>query len=217
MERALECASDGSVRGNKKAVAVWMGNRNTEKGVMMTRTVRGLPHDSGRAELDGPLLAMQVLGQIKQEYGIECKVRLGCDNAEVVAKWNNTRVNKLPSKCCSRNMDMLLRKEHLERDYRGSIEVIKVKGHQVDGEKYENLGFHGSRNDDCDRAAKDGLERAEASDCIPGLYKGMNAVIWSPEGGLTIEPYDWIMERRAKSVLMTRLKISAKVYGEVDW
>ena len=217
MERALECASDGSVKGGKKTVAVWMGNRKTEKGVMLTREVRGLPHNSGRAELDGPMLALQVLGQVKEKYGIECKARIGCDSAEVVTKWKNADISKIPSKCCSRNMDMWLRKEHLAKEYMGSLEVIKVKGQQDEEKEYEELDFHGRRNVDCDRAAKEALARAEVRDCIPRLYQGVQAMVWAEEGGLTVEPYDWLTKKQAKEVIMKRLRMRARVYEEVDW
>ena len=56
----VECASDGSVMWGKSAVAVWFGNRDRDGGLMISREVRGYPHDSGREELDGPILALEV-------------------------------------------------------------------------------------------------------------------------------------------------------------
>ena len=54
----VECASDGSVMGEKLAVAVWFGNRDAEDEVIISREVRGYPHDLERAELDRPILAL---------------------------------------------------------------------------------------------------------------------------------------------------------------
>ena len=128
----LECASDASVRGQRKTVAVWMGNRKMEEEIMLKRNVKGLQHDSRRAEMDGIILAMQVLMQVNDKYGMECKTRLGCNNAEVVGKWKERGVSLLPSKSYSRNMDMMLKRDSLTGEYHGSIEVVKVKGNQED-------------------------------------------------------------------------------------
>ena len=79
---------------------MWTGNKKTEEGIILTKRVEGLPHDSGRAEMEGPILAMQVLTQVRDEYGLMCKTRLGCNNAEVVGRWKEKKMNMLPSKSC---------------------------------------------------------------------------------------------------------------------
>ena len=52
--------SDASVKDHRKAVAVWFGTREGG-GKIYTKVVEGLPHDSGRGELAGPILALRVL------------------------------------------------------------------------------------------------------------------------------------------------------------
>ena len=94
----LECASDASVVNQRKAVALWMGDRETEEGVMVVKDVRGYPHDSGRAELEGPVLAIETLCRLEEEYGLRSNTTLWCDNAEVVQKWAGRGVSKFTFK-----------------------------------------------------------------------------------------------------------------------
>ena len=61
----LVCASDASVKGKRKAVAVWFGKDQTDEGIMITETVRGRPHDSGRAEMKGPVIVAETLKRMK--------------------------------------------------------------------------------------------------------------------------------------------------------
>ena len=75
---------------------------------MLSRDVSGYPHDSGRAELDGPILAQEVLSKIEQEYGEMCKDKLCTDSAEMVRVCKHNKLKFLPSRCCARNADMLL-------------------------------------------------------------------------------------------------------------
>ena len=53
--------SDASVKNDKKAVAVWFGQKGSEEGKMLTCPVEGVPHDSGRAELVRPVVALRTL------------------------------------------------------------------------------------------------------------------------------------------------------------
>ena len=74
---ALDCASYASFRGNKKMVAVWMGNRETEEGVMLTREVRGYPNYSGRAELDGPIFGLAGIEKSEEKIRIRVQDKAG--------------------------------------------------------------------------------------------------------------------------------------------
>ena len=62
----LEAASDGSVKDGKKTVAVWLGSRESTNHVMLSKEVAGLPNDSGRAELEGPLIALEAFRGIEE-------------------------------------------------------------------------------------------------------------------------------------------------------
>jgi len=42
-------------------------------------------------------------------------------------------------------------------------------------------------------------------------------MVWAEEGGITVEPYDWVMKKKSKEVIMKRLRMRARVYEEVDW
>ena len=112
-------------------MAVWFGVRDKEEGVMISREVKGYPHDLGRAELDGTVLALELLKKIEEEYGETFEAKLSIDNAEVVEVSRCDRLKLLPSRSCGRNVDMLLHKGHLQESYGGKIEVRKVKAHQM--------------------------------------------------------------------------------------
>ena len=178
----VECASDGSVMGKKSAVAVWFGNRDVEDGVMTSREVRGYPHDSGRAELDGPILALEVLKRIEEVYGETCEVKLWTDSAEVVGVSKRDKLKLLPSRSCVRNADMLLHKRHLVETYGGKVDARKVKAHQDKDVKYADLSYEARMNVDCDGAAKEEAMRAEGSDYVDEMPEGVKALMWSSWG-----------------------------------
>ena len=96
-----------------------MGRRSTEEGVMIAGEVEGAPCDSGRAELAGPVVALTVLRDLEEKFGTKGNMVLWCDSAEVVSKCRKTRLRRLPSRCCVRNVDLLLEREKLEKEYGG--------------------------------------------------------------------------------------------------
>ena len=51
---------DASVKGDCKAVAVWVGTKENG-GRLFAKEVEGLPHDSGRGEFAGPVLLLRAL------------------------------------------------------------------------------------------------------------------------------------------------------------
>ena len=213
----LEGASDGSVKDGKKTVAVWLGSRTSPGKVMLSREVVGLPNDSGRAELEGPLLALETLRDIEEANGTIGQVTLWCDSQEVVDEFEQPKLSMLPSGCCKRNTDMLLRKEHLVNRGGSRLTVKKVKGHQDDREKYENLLFQEQRNVDCDHEAECAMSGARGENYIKKIPEGVKAMVWTSRGGLTVEPYDWIMEEGAKCVVQKRLRCNERAFELIDW
>lgn len=59
---------------------------------MVAESVPGLPHDSGQAEMMGPVIAIETLHKIYEESGISGKVQLCSDSAEAVKYSRNGRV-----------------------------------------------------------------------------------------------------------------------------
>ena len=57
----MVCASDASVVRERKAVAVWFGTESSEEGIIVTESVPGKPHDSERAEMQGPVIVLETL------------------------------------------------------------------------------------------------------------------------------------------------------------
>ena len=57
-------------------VAVWLGDANKAEGVIKTREVWGLPHDSGREELDGQLFITELLKEVEAKRGTLVKVKV---------------------------------------------------------------------------------------------------------------------------------------------
>ena len=213
----LECASDGSVMGGKSAVAVWFGVRDEEEGVMISREVKGYPHDSGRAELDGPVMALEVLKKIEDDYGETCDAKLWIDNAEVVELSRCDRLKLLPSRSCGRNVDMLLHKRHLQESYGGKVEVKKVKAHQDDEGKYEELPYKAKKNVDCDGVAKVEVVEATGNEYLERIPDGVEAMLWTRWGGLTRDPYNWVMIGKAEGAVKKRLKLNDRAYSRIDW
>ena len=112
--------SDASVDGDKKAVAVWFGEYGG-RGKIVTKIVEGLPHDSGRGELAGPLLVLQVLQWIMDETGVSMRLRMWTDNIEVVQGCKKEGMSLLPSKATGRNVDMWMQIRKLRRMYAGEL------------------------------------------------------------------------------------------------
>ena len=213
----LVCASDASVKGRKKAVAVWFGKDQTDQGVMVTESVRGEPHDSGRAEMKGPVIVAETLEQIAEESGVTGNVKVWTDSAEAVQWTQKGRVKNLPSRSCARNVDLKLRWASAHAKYGGEVEVVKVKAHQDDGKKYEELGFEAKRNVDCDEAAGRKVDVVEAEDFESVVEEAVGAMLWTPQGGITGDPYKWVEGERAQAVVCRRLRISERTYDLIDW
>ena len=211
------CASDASVQGNKKAVAVWIGSYQ-HGGVLLTEEVQGLPHDSGRAELAGPLLVMRVVKWLEERGKQLGHIDMWLDNKEVVVGCERNEVSRLPSAVCQRNMDMWLELMELKKECKAELTVRYVKAHQDDEEEYENLSFQGKLNVDCDKAAKRATkEIPEGTNTIDELRRGVEAMVWTEQGGLTVDPYAWFSEKVAKEVVKKRLKMTDRIFEMVDW
>ena len=216
-EGRLVCASDASVKGRRKAVAVWFGKDQTDEGIMVTESVRGEPHDSGRAEMKGPVIVAETMREIARESGVTGKVKIWTDSAETVQWAQKGRVRNLPSRSCSRNVDLKLRWAWAREKYGSEVEVVKVKAHQDEGKRYEELGFEAKRNVDCDAAAGRKVEVVDEEDYESEVAEAVGAMLWSREGGITGDPYKWVEGERAEAVICRRLRISKRTYDLVDW
>ena len=146
MEGTLVGASDGSVMGDKKAISVWMGDKETGEGIMISEGVPGYPHDSGRAELAGPIVSLRTLRKIEEKYGVVGEVDMWTDSMETLRVYKKGRVKKLPSRSCARNVDMRLQLEELKETYGDVLEMKKVEAHQDKRKRYENMEFEEKRN-----------------------------------------------------------------------
>ena len=167
LEGTLVGASDGSVMGDKKAILVWMGDKETGEGVMISEGVPGYPHDSGRAELAGPIVALRTLRRIEERYGVVGNVVMWTDSMETLRVYKKGKVKKLPSRSCARNVDLKLQLEELKEAYGGVLEMRKVKAHQDERKRYEDMEFEERMNKECDEAAK-----AKAREVVEGWEKG---------------------------------------------
>ena len=101
------CFSDASVSGDKKAVEIWFGEEEGEQ-TMLTCEVKGLPHDSGRGEMTGPVIALRTLVRLQETGSTIRRVEMGVDNMEVVHLCETKEVRKIPSMACVRNVDLKL-------------------------------------------------------------------------------------------------------------
>ena len=140
-DKDLVCACDASVEDERKAVAVWLGTKSGEDKVMIAASVPGLPHDSGRAEMLGPVIVMETLLEVRDEYGITGKVDVWSDSAESVGFSESPRVVNLPSRSCARNIDINLRWTKAQQNLEHKITVKKVKAHQDREARYKYLTF----------------------------------------------------------------------------
>ena len=211
------CYSDASVDEEVKAVAVWFGQKEGE-GVMLTHLVEGLPHDSGRGELAGPVLALRALVWM-QERGINVgTVTMKMDNMEVVGICETGGVSKLPSRACSRNADLRLQLDALKEQFDGTLVVEYVAAHQDDARDYEELDFDGQRNADCDMAAgRTVREWRVARNEVGKFQEETVAMLWCRTGGVTEDPYARIIGAEARETVAKRLKMTARTMEKVDW
>ena len=81
---------------------------------MLTYEVKGLPHVSGREELDGPVLLLRKLVRLQEFAGIVKRVIMGIYNMEVVNILNDKEWRQMPPRACARNVDLRLQMEALK-------------------------------------------------------------------------------------------------------
>ena len=213
----LVCASDASVEGNRKAVAVWFGSRKEDEGIMVAENVLGLPHDSGRAEMMGPVIVLEALEEINKESEIKGTIEMWSDSAESVRFSEKKGTVNLPSTCCARNTDLKLRWEAAQKNLKAKVEVRKVRAHQDREKKYEELAFEAQRNIDCDKKAGRKVKEVESSDYVDEVDEAVGVQLWCEEGGITGAPYEKMMEDEAEEIVKKRLKMSRRAFEEVDW
>ena len=138
---------------------------------MLTYEVVGIPYDSGRGELAGPVLALRVLNWLQNKTGFVSDIEIGIDNMEVVNICGGNKINKMPLKACSRNIEMLLQLDDLKRKYSGILTVKYVKAHQDKKVPYQELSFEGKKNADCDVAVKAEVSRIRGGSDVVHEYK----------------------------------------------
>ena len=92
---------------------------------MVAENVQGLPHDSGRVEIMGPLIVLDTLQLIKEESGVIGHTIVWLDSAESLRFANDVIVNILPCKSCARNIDLKKRRRATRKTYEGRVEVNK--------------------------------------------------------------------------------------------
>ena len=52
---------------------------------------------------------------------------------------------------------------------------------------------------------------------IETVYEEVKVMLWCSEGGITWDPYKWMMEQKAEEVVRRRLWLSDSAFFEVDW
>ena len=52
---------------------------------------------------------------------------------------------------------------------------------------------------------------------IETVNEEVKVMLWCSEGGITGDPYKWMMEQRAEEVVRRRLRLSGSAFSEVDW
>ena len=71
---------------------------------------------------------------------------------------------------------------------------------------------------DCDLAAKAATRGlTKGRDTISSLNRGVEAMLWTEQGGITEDPYVWFMEREARNIVRKRLKTTDRIFSMVDW
>lgn len=78
---------------------------------MVAREVEGLPHDLERANLNGPIIELEVIRRVNPKYGETCTAKLWTDSAEVVKRCQEERVSMLSSQSSAWNVHMLLKQD----------------------------------------------------------------------------------------------------------
>ena len=106
----IKYACERSVKRIRKTVEVWLGDKDKDNGIISSREVL-VQHDSGRAELNRPILALGILKEVEEIYGVNGSVFLWCDSSEVVGIGNGRHAKELPPRACGRNMDMVIQRE----------------------------------------------------------------------------------------------------------
>ena len=109
---------------------------------------------------------------------------------------------QLRSKVCKRNRDMWVQIDKIKDEMGRKLEVLHVRGHQDDEMPYKGPGVEEQRNVDCDKAAKERVNRIMGGkDCLSEMPPSVEVMFWTDSGGLTCDPYWWIMEQLARKVV----------------
>ena len=145
--------SNTSVLGIKKAVAILFESYGRE-GLILTEVVKGLPHDSGRAKISGPVLAMRAIEWIEESDSLLGEVVTWFENLEVITGCGREAMSKLLFQACQGNIDLWLNFFALKQKCRTKLLVKYVKAHQDNKAEYETMNFQSKKNVDCDEAAK---------------------------------------------------------------
>ena len=95
--------------------------------------------------------------------------------------------------------------------------VKKVKAHQDKETKYKDLTFEAQRNVDCDAEAGQKVKEVEKREYNDEVALEVGALLWCSRGGITGDPYKWMLEQEAQTIVQKRLKMSERAFNEIDW
>ena len=126
----------------------------------------------------GPVILMDTLLEVRDEYGITGKVDVWSDSAESVGFSESPRVVNLPSRSCARNIDLKLRWTKVQENLEHNVTVKKVKAHQEREARYEDLTFKAQKNVDCDAEAGRKAKEVKKSEYIDKVAVEVGALLW---------------------------------------
>ena len=86
-------------------------------------------------------------------------------------------------------------KKKIEED----VMVRKVKVHQDEEKSPEELTMEEKLNMKCDKAAGECVRRVERKDTVDEVHPGAGAMLWTMKGGVTGEPYRWVVQGKYRT------------------
>lgn len=77
-----------------------------ERGILAAREVNGVTHESAKTDLDGSIVALEILREVEEKYGKTRKVSIWFDSRKVAGICKGDKVKKLPPRPCDCNVHM---------------------------------------------------------------------------------------------------------------
>ena len=212
----LHAASDGSAKnGNKSTFSVCLSSSDMTTFHISAHEARGLPHDSGRAELHGLLIIVAYLSKTLRLSSAQ-EVPVYCDNLESLNFAKDPFLGTTPKWADTRNADLKRRLQSELAKTSIKFAFTHVKAHQDDTLTYEDLTLPAKLNYHCDLSARNLLHDLSSSPTRAPPDKDVPHAFDS-QGRITSPITDELTIKRYRPLIALHLHLPLLNFDDIDW